>query len=352
MVMRRFLFALVCAALVVVPVGCSGCGGGKKSTLSGGGSSFVAPMMKVWAGEYVTKKKVQVDYTSSGSGDGVAKMIERQNDFGCSDAPMNEEQLKKAGGADAVIHVPLVMGAVVPIYNLPKNVDKQLHFTGDTLAKIFMGKITRWNDKELQDANKDVPLPDMAIHVVHRSDASGTSHIFTSFLSAVNKEWKEQIGAHTLPKWPVGEGAQKNPAVAAAVKNKEGAIGYVELIYALENKETLSFGLVQNAEGEYPQPTIETVTKAAEAKLKEIPDDLRFSLVNPKGVKDAYPISGTVWAVLYVKQPSKAKADLLREFFTWVTHDGQELAPKKHYAPLPKGLVERVDKKLALLKGE
>jgi len=336
-------------AVVLLIGGCSG-GGGKKPRLNGGGSSFVNPMMEKWSGEYVSKG-VEVDYTSSGSGDGVTKMIERKNDFGCTDAPMNEEQLKKAGGADAVIHVPLVMGAVVPIYYLP-GVDEQLHFTGDVLARIYLGDIDNWSHKDLKALNKSVDLPDLKIHVVHRSDPSGTSHIFTDYLSEVSKEWKQKVGKSTNPTWKVGEGAQKNPGVAKAVQLKKGAIGYVELIYALQNKETLSFGLVQNADGDYPEPTIESVTKAAEAKLKDIPDDLRFSLVNPpKGVKGAYPISGTVWAVCYVKQP-KEKVNVLKDFLRWAIHDGQNLAKEKHYARLPSGLADKADKKIELIQAE
>ena len=347
--MRKLILVLGFAALAVMPVGCGGCA--KKQRLTASGSSFINPMMEKWAGDY-RGKGVEVDYTSSGSGDGIKKMIDKKSDFGCTDAPMNEEELGKAGGKDAVIHVPLVMGAVVPIYNLP-GVDKQLRFSGDVLARIYLGDIDNWKHKDIKALNKGVDLPDLAIHVVHRSDPSGTSYIFTDYLHSVSDSWKEKGGKpSTSPTWKKGEGAQKNPGVAAAVKGKKGSIGYVELLYALQNKGEMSFGLVENADGDYPEPTVESVTKAAEAKLKDIPDDLRFSLVNPpKGVKGAYPISGTTWAVCYVKQP-KDKAKLLKDFLHWATHEGQDSCAEKHYARLPKGLVERVEKKLDMIKGE
>jgi len=342
--MQRFVLTLASAALATVLVGC---GGERKPKLYGGGSSFVYPMLEKWSAEYLGKG-VQVDYTSLGSRDGVTKMIERKNDFGCTDLPMNAEQMERAKqqGGD-VIHVPLVMGAVVLIYNLP-GIDKQIRFSGDVLARIYLGEIDNWNHKDLKALNKSVNLPDLKIHVVRRSDPSGTSHIFTDFLSKFNQAWK----ASTSPTWKVGEGALKCSGIAVAVKNKKGAIGYVELIYALQNKDILSFGLVENADGDYPEPTIESVTKAAEAKLKDIPDDLRFSLVNPpKGVKGVYPISGTTWAVCYVKQPED-KANVLKDFLRWVVHEGQELAKEKHYARLPAGLVERVDKKIDLIRAK
>jgi phosphate ABC transporter phosphate-binding protein len=322
----------------LVLAGVSGCS--SKPRLTGGGSSFVDPMMQAWAAEYRKQKSIDVDYTSSGSGDGIKQMIADKNMFGCTDAPMSSENIKDAGGEDAVIHVPLVMGAVVPIYNL-KDV-KQLRFTGAVLSDIYLGKITKWNDPELVKLNPKAGLTDMKIAVVHRADGSGTSHIFTDFLSTVSKDWK----ASTNPKWRVGQGAPKNPGVAKAVASTEGAIGYVELIYALQNKG-LNIGLVANAEGEYVEPSLESVTAAAAASLKKIPDDLRFSIVNPKG-KGVYPISGTVWCVCKVDQPKNGK--LLADFLRWCLHDGQDLAKEKHYARLPTGLVELANKKIDRIK--
>src|SRR5258708_17727031 len=217
--------------------GCGGNGpggkGGDVDRINGGGSSFVAPMMKKWAGEYNKARSIEIDYTSSGSGNGVTQMIEKRIDFGCTDAPMNEEQLDKArkAGGD-VVHIPLVMGGVVPIYNLPE-VEK-LRFTGPVLADIFLGKITKWNDAALVKLNEGVTLPDKAITVAHRSDASGTSYIFTDYLSKISPEWKNKVGTSTEPKWPVGASGPKNAGVAQLVSGTKGAIGYVELIYALE----------------------------------------------------------------------------------------------------------------------
>ena len=335
--MRRLIVGLACAALAVMPVGCGGCN--KKPRLNGGGSSFVDPMMRQWSSEYASKG-VQVDYTRSGSGDGVTKMIEKKNDFGCTDAPMNEEQRAKAKekGGD-VLHVPLVMGAVVPIYNLP-NFDKQVRFTGEALAKIYLGEWTNW--KQLRDLHADnKELPDLKINVVHRGEPSGTSFIFTSFLSETSRDWRDaKVGASTSPSWKVGEAPTGgNQGVAAAVKSKKGAIGYVELIYALQNKAEISYGLVKNREGEYPEPTTRSVTRAAEGLLQNVKEDLCFSLVNAPG-KGAYPISGATWAVCYVKQP-KDKAKPLKDFLWWATHEGQEFCEEKHYARLPRGWSRR-----------
>jgi ABC-type phosphate transport system substrate-binding protein len=204
--------------------------------LTGGGSSFVAPMMKKWAGVYPQHSNVDIDYTSSGSGNGISQMIDQKNDFGCTDAPMNDEQMKRAAdkGGD-VVHIPVVMGGVVPFYNLPE-VDKPLKFTGTVLADIYLGKIKKWNEKPIQDLNPNVKLPETTITVVHRADASGTSYIWTEYLSKVSDEWKTKVGQTTEPKWPTGAGAVKNDGVAGLVSGTPGAIGYVELIYALSKK--------------------------------------------------------------------------------------------------------------------
>jgi phosphate transport system substrate-binding protein len=300
---------------------------------------------KKWIAEYA-KTGVQIDYTSSGSGDGIAKMIDGQNDFGCTDAPMNDEEIKRAGGKDAVIHVPLVMGAVVPIYNLEDI--KELKFTGPVLADIYLGKIKRWNEGPIQKLNPDAKLPDLPITTVHRADGSGTSFIFTSYLCTVSKEWEEQVGKGTNPKWKGGVGGQKNPGVAELVKATKGAIGYVELIYALQNKGEVNMGVVRNADDTaYVTPSLETVTAAA-ASLKEIPDNLCISIVSAPG-KDSYPISGTTWAVAKVQQPA-GKAKALADFLHWAIHDGQKSTGELHYASIPQRLVELADKKIDLIK--
>jgi phosphate ABC transporter phosphate-binding protein len=356
--MRRTSSVLTTSFLGVASVGLAvvllvgGCSGGKQSgnRLKGAGSSFVAPAMEDWTREFESKG-VSVDYASVGSGNGISNMIGKKVDFGCTDAPLNKKQLEEAEkeGGD-VVHVPLVMGAVVIIYNL--DLDKPIKFDGPTLADIYQGNIKRWNHDRLKKLNPEIKndLPDLPISVVHRSDSSGTSYIFTDYLSSVSPEWKEKVGMGTSPTWPVGQGEPKNPGVANAVKGKKGAIGYVELIYALQNKGELKYGRVQNQEKEFPEPTIESVTAAAAGKLKDIPDDLRFSIVNAPG-KGAYPISGTVWAVAYVKQPSE-KVNPLKDFLRWLLHEGQPMAEKKHYASLPKGLVERAEKKIEQIKAE
>jgi phosphate transport system substrate-binding protein len=347
----RYALTLTALGLAMVVVGCSGNvsvtggGGNKVDRITGGGSSFVAPMMKKWAAEYNKAHGVEIDYTSSGSGNGVSQMIDKKNDFGCTDAPMNEEQLNKARNAGGeVVHIPLVMGGVVPIYNLP-DVEKQVKFTGQVLANIFLGKIKKWNDPALLKINDGVNLPDLAIAVAHRSDASGTSFIFTDYLSKVSDDWKQNVGKSTEPKWPVGDGAPKNPGVAQLVSGTKGCIGYVELIYAEENP-ALKIGAVQNRAGQFATASLESVTAAA-AGLKEVQDDLRFSMTDADG-KDSYPISGAVWMVLYTQQPEKAGA--LKDMLQWLTHDGQELAKGLHYARLPQGMVEKIEKKIALLK--
>src|SRR5262245_47994068 len=353
--MRRTSSVLTTSFLGVASVGLAvvllvGCSGGKQSgnRLKGAGSSFVAPAMEDWTREFESKG-ISVDYASVGSGNGISNMIGKKVDFGCTDAYLNQKQLdeaEKEGGA--VIHVPLVMGAVVIIYNL--DLEEPIKFDGPTLADIYLGNIKRWNDDRLKKLNPKLNLPDDPISVVRRSDSSGTSYIFTDYLSSVSPAWEKKVNKGTNPTWPVGQGEQKNNGVAQAVKGKKGAIGYVELIYALQNKEGLKYGLVQNQEKEFPEPTIESVTAAAAGKLKDIPEDLRFSIVNAPG-KGAYPISGTVWAVAYVKQPSE-KVNPLKEFLRWLLHEGQPMAEKKHYASLPKGLVEKAEKKVEQIKAE
>jgi phosphate transport system substrate-binding protein len=337
-------------------IGCgNGGGGGGASTpnkggpgakrLTGGGSSFVAPMMKKWAAVYPQNHGVEIDYTSSGSGNGVSQMVDQKNDFGCTDAPMNEEQMKQAAakGGD-VIHVPVVLGAVVPFYNLT-GVDKPLKFTGPILADIYLGNIKKWNEKPLADLNPDVKLPDLPITVARRADASGTSFIFTDYLSRVSPAWKEKIGASTQPKWPVGAGAVKSDGVAGLVSGTPGAIGYVELDYAL-NKKGLSIGMVQNAEEQFIEATPESVTVAAAGlKDSDISDDLRQLPLNNVKAKGAYPICGTTWMVLYVKQPAD-KVEPLKTFAKWVTHEGQDMTKDLHYARVPKSIVDRAAKKI------
>jgi phosphate transport system substrate-binding protein len=327
--------ATLCCLVLV-----SGCGSSKR--LNAGGATFVYPIMSKWASEYKKATGIEVNYQSIGSGGGIQQMTARTFDFGCSDGPLNDEQLEKCrdNGAEAV-HIPLVMGAVVPVYNL-QGVEGPLKFTGAVLADIFLGKIKKWNDQAIQELNPGVEFPDKEIVVIHRSDGSGTTYIWVDYLSKVNPAWKKKVGVGTSVNWPTGIGQKGNEGVAGQVRRTTGSIGYVELIYALQND--ISFGLVQNKEGEFVKASLESVTAAANASLKEIPDDLRFSITDAPG-KGSYPISGTNWAVVYQKLPAK-KGQMVVDFLRWVTHEGQEYTADLHYARLPKGLVKRLEKKL------
>jgi phosphate ABC transporter phosphate-binding protein len=341
--MRNLLTGAVVCALAVV----SGAPGtARADSLSGSGSSFVKPMMEKWARTYEKEKKGKVDYIAVGSGAGVRQLLEKATDFACSDAPLTDEQLEAARRAKCeVVHVPLVMGGVVPAYNLP-SVDRPVRFTGKVLADIYLGKTKKWNDPDLKEINPGLDLPDLDIAVVRRADGSGSTAIFTDFLSKVSPDWKEKVGTGTSVKWVTGSAAKGTDGVANLVNKTPGAIGYVELVYALQKK--MKFGAVKNKEGNYVLASLEGVTAAAEAALKDVPDDLRFSLTNAPG-KESYPICGTTWAIVPVQQPED-KAKEVVNFLRWATHDGQEYVTDLYYARLPKELVERLDKKLAAIK--
>jgi phosphate ABC transporter phosphate-binding protein len=361
---KPFAWATVLGFFFLTSIGCSGGRneqkadrGGQKvdggsqvgsQKLNGGGSSFVYPMMSRWASEYDKIKGVKVNYQSIGSGGGIQQMTVKTVDFGCTDAPLSEEQLKRAKetGGD-VVHLPLVMGAIVPAYNLDE-VKEPLIFTGPVLADIYLGKIKRWNDTALKDLNPNAALPDKEISVVNRSDGSGSTFIWTDYLSKVSPEWKSTVGVGTSVKWPhpSGVGQKGTEGVAGQVKRSPGSLGYIELIYALKNN--INFGLVKNKEGVPIKASLDSVTAAASGALSQIPDDLRYSLTDPPG-KESYPISGTTWAVLYVNQPS-AKGKTVVDFLRWITHEGQQYAKDLQYSKLPQGLVERLDQKLDSIK--
>lgn len=342
--MPRASSLILLGILILSAEGCSG--GVEDKRLSGTGATFIFPMMDTWASEYEKAKGVKVNYQSTGSGAGIQQMTAKTVDYGCTDGPMNEEQLNKAKETNGeVVHIPLAMGGVVPSYNLAE-AKGQLKFTGPVLADIYLGKIRKWNDPAIQKLNPDEALPDTDILVVHRSDGSGTTYIWVDYLAKVSSRWKEKVGVATSVKWPAGTGAKGNEGVAGMVKRAPGSIGYIELIYALQNG--IKFGSVQNKEGAFVAASLESISAAANASLTSIPDDLRYSITDAPG-KGSYPIAGTSWAVCYTNNPGGKGKDV-RDFLYWCTHEGQQFCEALHYSRLPKGLVERVEKRLELIK--
>jgi phosphate ABC transporter phosphate-binding protein len=315
--------------------------------LQGGGSTFINPLMQHWAGVYEKAHGVRIDYQTVGSGRGMEGVLDRVYVFGCSDAPLTDKQLarvKEAGGH--LIHVPLVLGAVVPAYNLPGIGKGQLRFTGPILADIYLGKITNWNSPALRIANPGIKLPDMPIRPVHRIDKSGTTYIWTEYLSTVSGEWKARFGASMQLDWPGGLEGKGNNAVANQVSRTVGSLGYVELTYALENN--LPFGQVKNREGKFITATLDSVTAAAGA-LTTIPADLRLPLIDAAG-EDTYPIVGMTYALIHSNQAGNPSGRDLVAFLRWATHEGQAYTRELHYAPLPPELVRRIDMALASVK--
>ena len=311
-------------------------------TINGAGATFPYPIYSKWFDAYTrVDPSVRFNYQSIGSGGGQKQIVERTVDFGASDGPMSDESMAKAPGK--IVHLPTVAGAVVPVFNAPGVT--ALKLDGETLAQIFMGKITKWNDPALAKLNAGAKLPKTDIVVVHRSDGSGTSQIWTDYLSSVSEAWKGAVGKGTSVRWPAGIGAKGNEGVAGQVKQLPGAIGYVELIYALQNK--MPMAQVQNKAGAFVAPSVPSVT-AALATAK-VPDDFRFSMVNAEGA-DSWPISGVTWLLIYEKQPDPAKGKKMIEFLRWMIRDGQKMASDLHYAPLPEELQKRVLAKVETLQ--
>jgi len=302
--------------------------------INGAGATFPYPIYSKWFDEYAKiDPSVRFNYQSIGSGGGQKQILAQTVDFGASDGPMSDENLAKAPGK--LLHVPTVAGADVLTYNLPDN--PKLKLDGSTIADIFLGKITRWNDPKIQAQNQGVQLPSSDIIVVHRSDGSGTTYIWVDYLSSVSKEWEARVGRGTSVQWPVGLGGKGNEGVAGQVKQLPGTVGYVELAYAKQNK--LPYADVKNASGNYVAPGIESITEAlATAK---IPDDFRFSMVNPPGER-AYPISGATWLLVYEEQKDAAKGKKLVQFLNWAATQGEAMASALDYAPLPGNVQKRV----------
>lgn len=308
--------------------------------MNGAGATFPYPLYSKWFDEYAkVDRGVRFNYQSIGSGGGIRQIMARTVDFGASDGPMTDEQLKKAPGE--LFHVPMVMGAVVATYNLRGN--PRLRFSPDVLADIFLARITRWNDARIQAMNPEVGLPDQPIIVVHRSDGSGTTYIWVDYLSKVSKEWKQKVGRGTSVNWPVGLGGKGNEGVAGQVKNTPGALGYVELAYAITNK--LPAAAIRSRAGKFVEPSIESTTAAARGAAKTMPPDFRVSLTDAAG-EGAYPVAGFTWLLVYKEQPDEVRGKALVKFLWWAIHDGQKYAPDLLYAPLPAPVVKMLEAKI------
>ncbi len=302
--------------------------------INGAGATFPEPIYQKWFSEYnKLHSNVQINYQGVGSGAGIRQVTNQTVFFGASDGPMTNDQLAAAPGP--ILHFPTVLGAVVPIYNIP-GVSAELKFTGPLLADLFLGKITKWNDPAIAQLNPGVTLPSTTITIVHRSDGSGTTYIWCDYLAKISPEWKQKVGVATAVSWPVGLGGAQSDGVTALVKQTPGALGYVELVYALQNKQ--SYGLVQNAEKVFVKASIASVTSAAAGAAKSMPADFRVSITNAPG-KDTYPISSFTWMLFYQSPKDKVKAKAMADFLVWALGDGQKFTGDLGYAPLPKEVV-------------
>jgi phosphate transport system substrate-binding protein len=313
--------------------------------INGAGATFPAPIYSRWFSEYnKLHPDIRINYQPLGSGAGVRQITGRTVFFGASDGPMTPEQLLAAPGK--ILHLPTVLGAVVPVYNV-SGVSQELKFSGPVLADIFLGKITKWNDPAVAKLNPGVNLPGADIVVAHRSDGSGTTYIWVDYLSKASPEWKKRVGVAQSVNWPAGVAAAKNDGVAAIVSQTPGAIGYVELIYALQTKT--AYGQVQNANGKFVKASIDSVTAAAAEAAKQMPADYRVSITNAPG--DAvYPISSFTWLLLYQDPKDKAQGKAMVDFMKWALTDGQKFAGEMGYAPIPKNVVDMEMKTLATIK--
>lgn len=327
--MARTLKLMVCALLLCVTA--------SAQSLNGAGATFPNPIYQKWFTQYSSAHKgVQINYQSLGSGAGIRQVTAGTVDFGASDGPMTDEQLAQVQGK--VLHIPTVLGAVVPAYNIP-GMKQELKFTPEILAYIFMGKINNWNDGNIAKVNPGVKLPNLPIVVVHRSDGSGTSYIFTDYLSKVSPEWNSTVGKGVSVKWPVGLGGKGNEGVAGQVRQMDGAIGYVELIYAVQNN--ITYGSVRNKSGNFVKASLESTTAAAAAAAAGMPDDYRVSITNADG-KNAYPIASFTWLLIPQQSRDASKGKVLHDFLEWMLRDGQSEVAALSYAPLPKEVVKKL----------
>jgi phosphate transport system substrate-binding protein len=310
-----------------------------QTTLNAAGATFPYPIYSKWFNEYHNlHPDIQINYQSIGSGGGIRQVTEGTVDFGASDMPMTDAQLAEAEGKlkTKILNLPSVLGAVVPAYNIP-GVSGEVKFTPDALAGIFLGKITKWNDKALSSVNPGMNLPDKDIIVIHRSDGSGTTFIWTDYLSKVSADWKSEVGSNTSVKWPIGLGGKGNEGVAGSIRQLQGSIGYVELIYALQNK--IPYGSVRNAAGVFLKASLEGVTAAA-ASAPKMPADFRVSITNAPG-KDAYPISSFTWLLIPQHSKDAAKGKIIADFLNWMVSDGQKMTTALSYASLPANVAQK-----------
>jgi phosphate transport system substrate-binding protein len=309
-------------------------------SITGAGATFPYPMYSKWFDEYHKKNaNLEINYQSIGSGGGIRQVTEGTVDFGASDGPMNDDQLKAYQDKHGfgILHFPTVLGADVPTYNIP-GVDVELSFTQEAIAGIFLGRITKWNDPAITGSNKGVSLPANDIVVVHRSEGSGTTYIWTDYLSKISEEWKAKVGKGASVNWPVGLGGKGNEGVTGTVKNTPNSIGYVELIYAIQNK--MPYGRVKNSSGAFVKADLASVTAAAAAAVKNMPDDFRVSITDAPG-KTAYPISSFTWLLVPAKFSDATKRDAIKGFVKWMLADGQNYAEALSYAKLPKEVVAK-----------
>jgi phosphate transport system substrate-binding protein len=341
--MHRILTAVAAASIVIaVPAAQRDA---PRTTLAGAGATFPYPLYSAWFTEYAkVKPGVEISYQSIGSGDGIRQLTDQYVFFGATDTPMTEQELLDAPAR--IVHLPTVVGAVVPIYNVP-GLQGELKFSGPLLADIFLGRITNWNDPAIARLNEGVDLPPVEISPVFRADSSGTSFIWGDFLSKVSPDWKRLVGANRVVTLPIGLHAKGSEGVSAMVKQTPGTIGYVELIYAVRNR--LDTGPVRNSEGEFVRASVASAAAAAAAAVGKMPRDLRVSITNAPG-RGAYPIASFTWLLLYESQGDRLRARAMVDFVTWALGDGQKLAPPLGYAPLPAGIVPAVTEALAKIK--
>jgi len=339
-IMRKMLVVLFLLSALAVTAGAQS----SPLLLNAAGATFPYPIYSKWFDVYHTAHpNVQINYQSIGSGGGIRQLLAGTVDFGASDGPMSDDQLAQA--KFKILHFPTVLGAVIPTYNVP-GVTGELNFTQKALAGIYLGTITKWNDPELTKPNPGVNLPNSDIVVVHRSDGSGTSYIFTDFLSKVSADWKGKVGTATSVNWPVGLGGKGNEGVTGLVKQTTGAIGYVELIYAVQNN--IPYGKVQNASGEFVKADLAGVTAAA-ASMKDMPEDFRVSITNASGAT-SYPISSFTWLLIPAQISDAAKRDAIKDFLKWMLVDGQKFNEGLSYAQLPKSVVTKETKAISLIQ--